>query len=114
MPETSKKEILDFWNLFKTYHESNKLDKLSDKEININGRTFKVDLKDNRPYIYIEGHVLPLIIKDNNYIFTTGDVVNKQNNMDDFTLEVFPIIKVENGFTATVKVLSEVTKIIKP
>lgn len=112
--EDSKKEILEFWKLFKECHSSIKMEELAESEIKIMGRSFKVELKEKKPFINIEGHVIPLIIKNNNYIFTTGDIVYKKDVNKGFTIEIFPITKAENEFQINKKELSEINKIIKP
>lgn len=114
MPEASKQEILTFWKTYMEYHKSNQIDTLVVTEIKIGPRVFKIELKDKRPYLNIEGHTIPLIIKGKNYIFTTGDVVYKKGQRDDYTLEVYPIVKDNKGFTVNRKTIKEVSKIIKP
>lgn len=113
MPDESKQEILSFWAAFQTFHKANPIEELAHEEIVMGPRRFPIELKDKRPCVLIEGHTLPLTIKGKLHIFTTGDVVTRPDNKEDYTLEVYVLVPEEGGFMPSPMTLAEVLAALK-
>jgi len=114
MPNVQKAEIIDFWDAFMQCHKATKTADLPMQDIPVDNKFFPLELKDQRLFAKVGDLAVPLIIKDNHYFLTTGEIVSKAGAADELVLELHCLVGGSGRFGTRPMTMAEVLEAIKP